>query len=591
MIQSTIIDRVRRVAEAIRAAGLGSRTAAWIRRASRYTETALNGGVLAPLADDGFDRRAPLYRLRRAGMRVRESSRMLGALKRTRSALLDTRVGDFGLFFLLTGILFLILTLLIPAYTGLRHRGSAAVLILISLPLLPSGKPLSHVLRHSRAVGLLLFGLCRLPRDRLESRRTPSEHSVAVLAASALSVALAALISPFWWCLTALGMTVAALLFSFPELTLPIIALLFPLLPLLPAPTVITCVLAVTVWLSYLSKALCGRRSLTVDTADVPVFLLTLAFFLGAFIGFGDPADGIAHALLVSLYFPARNLLSTPRLRRYFCTALLFGAFFCASYGIVQYFFSDATARWLDVERFSDISRRVTGSFSNPNVLAVYLLLCFPFALCGTFDRTQTRIRRAFFAITACAIALCTVLTWTRGAWLGLLLQLVLFVLFYSRGALTVGLIASPFAACAIAYLPHSILNRFSSIGTLAESSIRYRLHTWQGVLRLIGAHPWGIGVGEHAFCALYPRYALPGIESVMHAHNVYLQLTLELGLVGLILFLAPIAVALLRALRRTSHSGAALALVGVLCMGAFDHLWYFRPLAALLFTVLALGT
>lgn len=588
-MHSIIIEHARRAAKALRQSARNSNTARMLQRMTRHTSAALSDGYLAPLSNDGFDHTGPLYRLRRTGMLIRERSRICHALASLRKTLLASRVGDLGLFLLLTGILLFILTLLIPDFAALRHRAAGGLFVLLALPLLPSGKSLSQILRRSRAVSLLLFGLCALPRDRLESHAPTAEHPLAVLALSALSVAIAALISPFRFLLAAFAIPLIALLLSFPELLLTLIALAFPLLPLLPMPTVITSALAAAAILSYFGKALCGRRELTVDPCDLLVFLFLLALLLGAFIGFGDPMDGITVSLLCALYFPSRHLLTSPRQRSHFRTALLLGAFFCASYGILQYFFSDTAALWLDTERFSDISRRVTGSFSNPNVLAVYLLLCHPIALCGMLDPTQSRVRRAFFALTAVAIALCTVLTWTRGAWLGLLAQLALFLLFHSAATLTAGILSLPFAVCALAYLPRNVLHRFMSIGTLAESSIRYRIHTWQGVERLLAAHPWGIGVGEKAFCAVYPRYALSGIESVMHAHSIYLQIALETGVIGLILFLSLVVTALLRGADRRAHFGAGLSLIGVLCMGCFDHLWYFRPLAALFFIMIAM--
>jgi O-antigen ligase len=285
------------------------------------------------------------------------------------------------------------------------------------------------------------------------------------------------------------------------------------------------------------------------------------------------------------VYFPVRGLLCAAPTKRRFAAALSLGAFFCASVGILQYFFTDATAKWLDTERFSDISMRVTSTFRNPNVLCVYLLLCLPFALYGALDSALPRSHRLLFGITAMAVGLCTILTWTRGAWLGLLLQAACLILFYSKKTLAFGLLLLLFAPCTLPYLPQNVIHRFGSIGTLAESSIRYRIYTWQGVNKLIAAHPWGIGIGESAFCAVYPLHALPGIESVMHAHNVYLQIALECGVAGLAAFLILIVTVLLQSAPLCKNP-APLALLGVLVMGLFDHLWYFRPLAALFFVI-----
>ena len=59
-----------------------------------------------------------------------------------------------------------------------------------------------------------------------------------------------------------------------------------------------------------------------------------------------------------------------------------------------------------------------------------------------------------------------------------------------------------------------------------------------------------------------------------MHAHNVLLQVAIELGILGLAIFLLLIAVAIRRALK-AKNTVAITAVAGVLVMGFFDHLWY----------------
>ena len=112
--------------------------------------------------------------------------------------------------------------------------------------------------------------------------------------------------------------------------------------------------------------------------------------------------------------------------------------------------------------------------------------------------------------------------------------------------------------------------------------------------------YPWGIGVGETAFKQIYPRYAVSGIESVMHAHQMLLQIMAELGIGGLILFLCFFILLLFYAAyalrtrggRSRSESVAAIsALLGAAVMGAFDILWYQHGICLLFFAVGAILT
>ena len=118
----------------------------------------------------------------------------------------------------------------------------------------------------------------------------------------------------------------------------------------------------------------------------------------------------------------------------------------------------------------------------------------------------------------------------------------------------------------------------------------------------MLKSRPFGIGIGEEAFCAAYRSFAVSGTETVTHAHNLLLQIALELGAVGLIAFLAVLFFALWAIVgillhRRGRHDigHSALcglcALLGTLTMGFFDYVWYHYGLFWLFFVMLAMAT
>jgi O-antigen ligase len=63
------------------------------------------------------------------------------------------------------------------------------------------------------------------------------------------------------------------------------------------------------------------------------------------------------------------------------------------------------------------------------------------------------------------------------------------------------------------------------------------RLAHWQAALRMLAVNPWtGVGVGNYE--ALYSEHRLPAWPYALgHAHNQYLNMAAELGLVGLAIF------------------------------------------------------
>ena len=113
-----------------------------------------------------------------------------------------------------------------------------------------------------------------------------------------------------------------------------------------------------------------------------------------------------------------------------------------------------------------------------------------------------------------------------------------------------------------------------------------YRFNIWRGTLGMI-SDTWlyGIGIGTEAFSSIYPRYALAGTEVAPHSHNLYLQITSEMGIFALIIFIAFCLAFIgmsLSTLKNTSVKRLKFILLGLFCgtcafliQGFTDYVWY----------------
>ena len=127
------------------------------------------------------------------------------------------------------------------------------------------------------------------------------------------------------------------------------------------------------------------------------------------------------------------------------------------------------------------------------------------------------------------------------------------------------------------------VTNRIDSIGSLEDSSNAYRVTIWIAALRMIKDY-WlnGVGLGLVAFSRVYRDYMIAG-ASAIHAHNLYLEVGLEMGIVGLFALLWMAYRGFSEALTciESSHkmsfilAGIAAALVGHLFHGIVDYVWY----------------
>lgn len=120
-----------------------------------------------------------------------------------------------------------------------------------------------------------------------------------------------------------------------------------------------------------------------------------------------------------------------------------------------------------------------------------------------------------------------------RWGFLLLTLLLLLGVLFLLLGGER--LIPTALVERLLDFLPYLRITSVEGIPLSDENyAIVERLAHWQAAWRMVSDNPLlGVGIGNYV--PVYPAYALPGWEDAMgHAHNYYLNIAAEAGLVGL---------------------------------------------------------
>ena len=197
--------------------------------------------------------------------------------------------------------------------------------------------------------------------------------------------------------------------------------------------------------------------------------------------------------------------------------------------GFRQYLSGVPTAAgWLSPDQAQQIPIRVYSLFGNPIYYALYLLIVM--VLCDRLFRDARKLwqRLAWLAI-GCLAALSLYFTYSRAAWLsGGFLLLLRFRKKLSWRYLTMG----GLFLLLLLSLP-DFRARIGSLVTLGDSSLRFRWRIWEGVARAIPDF-WLWGAGPGRFEAVYPWFMGANAEAG-HAHQWYLQLWLEHGLVGLL--------------------------------------------------------
>ena len=368
-------------------------------------------------------------------------------------------------------------------------------------------------------------------------------------------------------------------------------------------PTMLVVGLTLLCLFSLIIKALTTRKfEFRTDGVGFMVVLLLVIYLIAAitsFAPFKSVTIWAVYFAFMAFYFVVINTVKTSKQLKGILTVFCLSGFAGCLYGILQYVFGwDVTQAWMDEEMFEDIKMRVYSTLENPNVLGEYILLVMPVCIALMWKKKSVLAKLVFGGMAA-VMGVTLILTFSRGCWLGLMFAAAVFVTF-AAGKLW-GL-ALPLIPIVPMVLPDSIINRFTSIGDMGDSSTSYRVFIWMGTLLMLKDF-WlsGIGPGTEAFTQVYPFYSYSSVVAP-HSHNLFLQVLVESGVLGILTFLILIILFIKQlcvghqAFGKGHHLsvilvGIGAGVLGFLVQGMFDNCFYNYRVFMIFWAVLALGS
>lgn len=414
----------------------------------------------------------------------------------------------------------------------------------------------------------------------------------------------AILLSPIDFFFSIFGAAFVLLVFKHTSVGVFIAAAASPILP-----TMVLAGCSILCVLSFAFKLL-KEKNLKVlySPLYIPAALFMLSYFLGTIGSFSFISSvGIflVHAAFVLFYFVAYNVLKNDKAYKAITSAFVLMGGLVALYGIMQNFMGiSGAASWVDENMFEDIKLRVYSTFDNPNVLGEYLVIMIPLAM-AFFLRSEKVLHKLIYLVVLALCVLCLLFTWSRGAWLGAMFAVMVFLVATDkRWALCalVIIVVLPFIPVVLSS-NSAVVGRITSIGNMSDSSTAYRVSIWQSALRVIKDF-WlsGIGPGSSAFSLVYQKYAASGVAYALHSHNLFLQLLVELGIGGFLVFIALLlkyfkssAQTLIyenkKTLRATVTTACTAGILGLMLQGLTDYVWYNYKILLIFWIVLAFST
>ena len=228
---------------------------------------------------------------------------------------------------------------------------------------------------------------------------------------------------------------------------------------------------------------------------------------------------------------------------------------------------------------------RVYSFFDNPNNFAELLAMFIPLDLALLLNARGWRGRvLALFSLGVCGAAIG--LTYGRASWLGLALALVVFLGLMNWRFIPLFIVLG---LCAIPLLPQTIYNRILTIGNTQDSSTRYRFSIYAATGDLL-KHYWlrGVGLGSDVMQAVFRAYYPPMSNGAypIHTHNNYLQMWVEAGLAGAVVYVAMLLHQLKNGVKsvfactdrrvKAMLSAAVAGLCGIMLISVAEYTWFY---------------
>ena len=335
-----------------------------------------------------------------------------------------------------------------------------------------------------------------------------------------------------------------------------------------------------------LLAAVQNRPALRLKTVGLPL----LGFILATVVGVAVSPD-IGEGVRVFCFFLASFLLwavmagslTDERRLRKMLAVIYIGVVAAAAVAVVQRLLGvEVNATLTDLDTNAGMPGRVFSVYENPNNYAEIIVLLLPVAAvwAATLKGKNQRI-------CACAGLLLPVaallMTYSRSCWVGFALTVVVFMFFCNKKVLPVFLLL---ALLAVPLLPQTIWNRILTIGSTRDTSNMYRIYIWRGVLRML--QDWGVigvGLGPENFRPVYLLYCDPLATPAPHSHMVYLEVWVEMGILGIGSYLAYYFTTIRNAVVRFTQATETVrlvliagvsSLIGIAFVSAAEYIWYY---------------
>ncbi len=306
-------------------------------------------------------------------------------------------------------------------------------------------------------------------------------------------------------------------------------------------------------WLFEKKKA--QDFTLVNSTLYVPIFLFLFVAFLSelkVYLFFDLQYSALT---LVSLFkfieyvvvcFVIADIVKTSRQIKKIVTFMLALATLQAAYAILQHFGIGilGSASFL-TSYFGMPQSRASGFIGSIGSFGIYMVL-FTIIQSNILQLASSPLGRFVKEMNVLLFLLALVLTLSRGSWLALVISVLVWVVWRYKDIPRIWFFFIPLI---LAFFSKTVIDRILNVviqlSTMTQASLTHRFALWYAAFPLIKDNLL-LGVGWSGYKFIAPQYASFAKEKISlttatiggSAHNQYLQIASDMGIIGLIVFI-----------------------------------------------------
>lgn len=467
--------------------------------------------------------------------RIYTDSRVPKKLNFLAMSLLRIKSRIYGLIFCFFGVSAIFVHFFVSAYFSITVFNVytpviAVCVIAASMFFIFSGKTLSGVLLSSKIFSAFAFTLLGLNKNSLDEE-DGLELSGSGAVVLGLLLGFLTVVFPIQSILLfLLSVIYISVVLKSPETGL---ISLFLIAPFASLKALVIATSAISV--SYIFKVICGKRTLSLEFPDLFVGMFAFMILFGKLITFGNKGNALMWILFICMYFIAASILRSSIWFKKSINAIILIGSAVSIYALIARFLGNTLELSLDYTLETDVGNASASILGSLSVLSYFVLMLGIF-LFASLLICKTKAMRFGLIIANIATGIYLFSTLPSGAWLAAVTAYIAILLLW-RSKTAIYMIIAGFL---LPFLP--AINVYSAehfFENLINTTERYDL--WNAVIRMLFGFfgVGGIGMGENAFSHVYSAYFIGNTENAVHAGSLLMQITVSLGIFGLIIFIA----------------------------------------------------